>query len=302
MIKQNFLVLTMILFLSNVAYSEALVPTFTDEAYGEHELNKFDFFQAEGKGPHPWVLYIHGGGWVSGDKSEKKVPDRTIKALLKSGISYARINYRLAKDHPLPAPVMDAAYALQYIRHNHKKYNIIKDKVVLMGGSAGGASSLLLATWDDLADPKNSDPVKRESTRVQGAVIGNGQCSINIEQCKEWIGDLVLKQPMMFIPLGEPSAKSAWKNKKKYNEVFHRYSAINHLDKNDPPLLLGYGKDLTVPATSVGHGIHHPIFGVKMKEKADEVGHKSYLSVGGKKDSTYENNSHFINHILLGKK
>ena len=48
---------------------ERLTPTAADVAYGEHERQKFDFWQAKSDKPTPLVVMIHGGGWVNGDKS-----------------------------------------------------------------------------------------------------------------------------------------------------------------------------------------------------------------------------------------
>ena len=64
-----------------------------------------------------------------------------------------------------------------------------------------------------------------------------------------------------------------------------------------------FRSDLTVPAKSTGHGIHHGMFGLKMKEKSEAVGHnRVYLSIGPKKPGdVYANNEAFITSILLGK-
>ncbi|MCA9450377.1 MAG: hypothetical protein KC931_24860, partial [Candidatus Omnitrophica bacterium] len=45
-----------------------LPPTFADVAYGLHDRNVLDFWQAGGDGPRPMLVMIHGGGWVAGDK------------------------------------------------------------------------------------------------------------------------------------------------------------------------------------------------------------------------------------------
>src|SRR5262249_34502912 len=43
-------------------------PTFPDVAYGDHPRQVLDFYKAESREPTPLVVYIHGGGWVNGDK------------------------------------------------------------------------------------------------------------------------------------------------------------------------------------------------------------------------------------------
>jgi acetyl esterase/lipase len=60
---------------------------------------------------------------------------------------------------------MDCARAIQYARYHAKEFNIDPKRVAATGSSAGGMTSLWLAFHGDLADPKNADPVLRESTR-----------------------------------------------------------------------------------------------------------------------------------------
>jgi len=64
-------------------------PTYADVAYGPHEKTKLDFWQAKGKGPRPLLVYIHGGGWIGGDKERVS---SSIQDYLDKGISYASIN------------------------------------------------------------------------------------------------------------------------------------------------------------------------------------------------------------------
>jgi acetyl esterase/lipase len=67
-------------------------PTYSNVPYGDHERQVLDFFKADTKEPAPLVVYIHGGGWVNGDKVGIGTVD--LKRLLDSGISAASINYR----------------------------------------------------------------------------------------------------------------------------------------------------------------------------------------------------------------
>jgi acetyl esterase/lipase len=75
-------------------YQKKFPPTLRDVAYGPHERNKLDFWKAASDTPTPLVFYIHGGGWGAGSKEENKGP---YLSLLKDGVSYVSINYRLAR-------------------------------------------------------------------------------------------------------------------------------------------------------------------------------------------------------------
>ena len=47
-----------------VAQDTPAKPTYADVSYGPHERNVLDFWKAEGEGPRPLLVYIHGGGWT----------------------------------------------------------------------------------------------------------------------------------------------------------------------------------------------------------------------------------------------
>jgi lysophospholipase L1-like esterase len=258
---------------SNPARITAPAPTHADVAYDKHERTKLDFWQAKGEGPRPVKVFIHGGGWIQGDKSSF----RGFEKFLDKGISVAAINYRLTETDPLPAPVHDAARAIQFLRSKAKEWNIDKSKFALTGGSAGGCTSVWLAAHDDLAKPDSEDPVERESTRVQVIAVRGAQTAIDPDLVESWIGPNVY-HPMIYMAVGEKSIEDAKKNYAKHEALYKEFSAYYHLTKDDPPMYLGYSGDLTVPAKSIGHGIHHGMFGVKLQEKSKEVGHdKIYL-------------------------
>ena len=281
-----------------VVGAEEPVPTEANVSYGEHELNAVDFWKAEGEGLRPLHIYIHGGGWTGGDKNSIK----GVQKYLDKGISVAAANYRLSGDHPLPVPVHDAAYAVQFIKSKTKEWNIDKDKVVLSGGSAGACTSMWILFHDDLADPKAKDPVKRESTRVQGAAVSGGQTAIDPPLIEGWLGPMVLQHKMIFYAVGERTIEDAQKNYKKHKALYKEFSAYNHVDGDDPPLLMTYGNKMTLPSENAGHGIHHPVYGVKLKEKADAAGHESHLLIGGVSESEkYASADDFIFEILLGE-
>ncbi len=276
-----------------------LTPTHANVSYGSHRLNTIDFWRAEGKGPRPLLVYIHGGGWIGGDK--KRSP-ASVLPYLKKGISYAAINYRLTGESPLPTPVHDAARAIQFIRSKAGEWNINKGRIALTGGSAGACTSMWLLFHDDLADPNSDDPVHRESTRVTAAAVAGGQVSIDPLVIKSWLGPNVLKHAMIWKAVGEATMADAMKNYDKHKALYVEFSPYNHVDKNDPPLLMTYGNDMTLPSKNAGHGIHHPVYGVKLKEKSDELGHECHLLIKGvSKSEAYTSSQQFLMEKLLAR-
>ena len=64
-------------------------PTAANVAYGSHERQVLDFWQAKSDLPTPLVLYIHGGGWKGGDKNSLNAG--AIKAYRDAGLSVAEL-------------------------------------------------------------------------------------------------------------------------------------------------------------------------------------------------------------------
>jgi arylformamidase len=282
----------------SAADTTPLPPTYADVDYASHASDVLDFWKAEGAGPRPLLIYVHGGGWVGGDK---KQPAAAIRPWLAKGVSYAAINYRLTTTDPLPAPVFDAARAVQFLRSKAAEWNINKDRIALTGGSAGACTSMWILLHDDLADPKSKDPVLRESTRVAAAAVSSGQTSIDPKVIEGWAGPNVLKHRMIWMAVGEKTMDDALKNYEKHRSLYVEFSPYNHVDRNDPPLFMSYGGNMTLPSENAGHGIHHPAFGLKMKEKSDQVGHECYLLIQGvSTPSKYANADAFLRAKLLG--
>ncbi|QNN24966.1 alpha/beta hydrolase fold domain-containing protein [Planctomycetales bacterium ZRK34] len=271
-------------------------PTLADVKYGPFERNVLDFWRAEGEGPRPLLVFIHGGAWMVGDKSGV---GPSVKNFLDKGVSIAAINYRYSTQATLPAPVLDAARAIQFLKSKADQWNLRKDRFVLTGGSAGATTSMWILLHDDLADPDAKDPVLRESTRVAAAGVVYPQTSIDPPVITKWIGPLVLDHRMIPTAVGEPNKAALLKNYEKHRDVLQEYSAYNHVDREDPPLLMVHSGKLSPPENK-GYAIHHALFCTKMKEKSDEVGHECYLlNKYGAKRGKYKQLDDFLLDKLL---
>lgn len=272
-------------------------PTFADIPYGPHERNVLDFWQAKGEGPRPLLVHIHGGGWVTGDKRQK-LPD--YQPFLDRGISIASINYRLTPDHPLPAPVHDAARAIQLLRTKATDWRINPRRIAVSGPSAGACTSMWLLLHDDLADPNAKDPVARESTRVCAAAVNVGQTSIDPKVIEPWLGPNVLQHRMIAFAVGEKTIEQALAHYEKHRANYVEFSPINHVDANDPALFMTCSAETSLPSRDASHGIHHPAYGLKLKEKSDACGHECYLVIPGvSQPREYANGNAFLFDKLL---
>src|SRR2546430_12731420 len=116
----------------------------------------------------------------------------------KEGSSVAAITYRFIAqameqgvEPPVKACLYDAARAMQTIRSKAKEWNVDRQRFGSTGGSAGACTSLWLALHNDLADPKSSDPVARESTRLTCAAVNGAQTSLDPKELREWISKFI---------------------------------------------------------------------------------------------------------------
>lgn len=166
-------------------------PTVFNAAYGPHPKQVLHFWKAESDKPTPVLLFIHGGGWMNGGRLSGL--NNMLIPLLQEGISVASVEYRFIPEAtadcevpPVKGPLHDAAHALQFVRSKAAEWNIDKQRIAASGGSAGACSSLWLAFHDDLADPDNDDPVRRESTRLYAAAVSGAQTTLDPKQMKEW--------------------------------------------------------------------------------------------------------------------
>lgn len=118
-------------------------------SYGTDPLQKIDMYLPANRSTATTkvMILIHGGAWVSGDKSDFTAVD--IDTLKKRIPDYAifNINYRLAAlpfTNPFPTQEIDVKAAVDFIYGNRSTY-LVSDKFVLMGASAGGHLALLQA-------------------------------------------------------------------------------------------------------------------------------------------------------------
>jgi acetyl esterase/lipase len=100
--------------------------------------------QPKGDGPLPVVVWIHGGGWQSGDK---RGGIRQLGDLVASG-DYAGVSvgYRLSGEAVWPAQVHDCKAAIRWVRANAKKHNVDPQRIGVWGSSAGGHLVAMLGT------------------------------------------------------------------------------------------------------------------------------------------------------------
>ncbi|MBY0335218.1 MAG: alpha/beta hydrolase [Acetobacteraceae bacterium] len=111
-----------------------------DARYGADARHRLDMF-SPGAGARPVLVFVHGGGFVGGDKTRPGVHyyDNIGQFAARSGWVGVNITYRLAPAHPYPAVIEDIGAALAWVRANIAEHGGDAGRIVLMGQSAGAA-------------------------------------------------------------------------------------------------------------------------------------------------------------------
>jgi len=243
-------------------------PSFQDVAYGPHERNVLDLWQAASGSPTPLYVFIHGGGFRGGDKSG--LAPHLREGLLAAGISVAAINYRLSDTAPYPAAMLDGVRAIQFLRHKAEDWGLDKSRVAAGGGSAGSGITFWIGFRPDLADRDSDDPVEHESTRLACIASWQAQCSYNPHFVRTIISGTCYKhealQAFFQVTPDQFDTPRAMK-------IFEEVDFIRYVSSDSPPVFLWYvtpNLPMT-PDLEPGPGIHHPKFGVVLKERMEEL-------------------------------
>ncbi len=182
---------------------------------------KMDIYLPPNTGkPTPIVINIHGGGWNHGSKEEQK----GFGSFFKNNVAVANMSYRLVQVAPAPAAIQDVRSVMIYLVKHAKELNIDPDKIILMGGSAGGHLALMGGyLQNNPIFDINRDGVKQ----IKAAAVID----------KYGITDLTGYNP------GDKLHKSVsnWLNKSADKKFIQSVSPIYYVDKDTPPTFIVHG-------------------------------------------------------------
>lgn len=214
--------------------------------------HKLDLFLPEDKGPGPFpvVIWVHGGGWKGGDKSdigraEEIQMVQTKQLLLDHGYAVAAPNYHLLPNTRFPQPMQDVSAAVRYLRAHAAEFGLDAQRFALMGDSAGGHLAAMTAMTPDKPDLQGSLGDTTVDARVKAFVGYYGLydltqrtedqknvCGGGKPGAESSHGRLVGADPDS--PEGEPAARAA--------------SPVTYVSPSSPPVLLFAGRaDCTAP-------------------------------------------------------
>ena len=111
------------------------------------DFHTLDLYLPEGQSNLPLIVFVHGGSWSSGDKSQEGLV-HFIDLFLARKIAVASINYRLFPSLKHPAQIQDVARAFAWAYQNATQYGIDPDSIFMAGHSAGGGHLVSLLALD----------------------------------------------------------------------------------------------------------------------------------------------------------
>jgi acetyl esterase/lipase len=141
-----------------------------DLKYGPDERNRLDVFAPDPlpTQTRPTLVFVHGGGFVAGDKTEPASPFYENIGIwaARHGLIGVNVTYRLAPDHPWPAGIEDIGAAIRWAIRNVAPFGGGPDKIFLMGHGAGAAHVADYLSHPDLQPPGGAG--------VAGAILVSG--------------------------------------------------------------------------------------------------------------------------------
>lgn len=135
----------------------AVVSVERDVHYGEDERQRMDIFTpAGGREPaRPLLIFIHGGGFVAGDKHAEGSPffSNIGQWAVENGYNGITMTYRLAPLHQWPSGVEDIHCLIRFLRHEGTEHGVDSDCIFLMGQSAGACHAASYVAHQEIYAP-----------------------------------------------------------------------------------------------------------------------------------------------------
>lgn len=194
--------------------------TITDVPYCSADpAQKMDIYFPQSGGPWPAVVYIHGGSWMHGDKSEAALFAGGLNSL---GYLVVSLDYRLYPQAIFPAMIEDVKCGIRSLRAHAAELNLDPNRIAVMGASAGGHLASLVGTTDP--GPWDAGEHPDQSSRVQAVISLAGVMDLS-QTFPNADGNDV--ETMKRIGFNEKNVLQA--------------SPISHVTPDDPPFLLIHG-------------------------------------------------------------
>jgi len=213
------------------------------------------YLPAEGDGPFPVIVAIHGGGWAAG----KKEGAQGIRQASR-GYAVAAISYRLRGVATFPAQIEDCKAAVRWLRANAKKYNLDAERMGATGHSAGGHLASLLGTTGTVKEFEKGDN-QDFSSKVQAVCALSGPTDF-LQMDAHATKNAPFKHDEARSPESRLIGGAIQDNKEKVAKA----NPITYVAKDSPPFLLVHGDEDPLVPVHQAQLLHDAL-----KEKGVEV-------------------------------
>jgi acetyl esterase/lipase/peroxiredoxin len=211
----------------------------------DQNKHKLDLFVPKGQKDFPVLLFIHGGGWTSGDR---KMYGRLGETFAKNGVGTVIISYRLTPQVQHPGHIEDVARAFAWTHANISKHGGRADQIFVTGHSAGGHLAALLATNETYLKPH-----KLSLREIKGAMPLSGVYSITPGRLEKVFG--------------------------KDEEVCVSASPIKHVSGKEPPFLIVYADGDSANCASQSEKLCETLTSKKVEASVLKVKDRTHVTI-----------------------
>ena len=226
------------------------------EGFRPLTLDLFEMAPKPKAAPRPAILFVHGGGWISGDARHLKGFDDfpvILAALAAKGYVVASVNYRLAGEAHYPAAIQDVKSALRWLRSHATDHDIDTTRMMVWGVESGGQIAAMVGTSCGVAalEPVEDAQSKAQlaSDCVQGVIDWAGPVDF-----ASWDADAGRKAEEAAVThlgafLGCEPADCA-------PGLVHGASPMSYIGSQTPPFLIQQGAEDKLVAPAQSHKLY----------------------------------------------
>jgi acetyl esterase/lipase len=242
--KRTFLAIFSLIILLNHSSAQSFNPkkdvfpegtvTYENIPYANDTLKKHlldIYIPPTGKSSYPLVIWIHGGAWMLNDKyADMGYMVNTVKGFIDGGYAVASIDYRWSTTAIFPAQIQDCNQAVDFLYQNAAKYKLDKNRIALIGFSAGGhlASLLGLSNNNNVKDFYHDRQKPHFKIKLVLDFYGPSNfLALSDDNLKD------PKSPVSLLLGGLLTDRT---------QLAKEASPVTYIDKNDPPFLIVQGE------------------------------------------------------------
>jgi acetyl esterase/lipase len=219
--------------------------TYSNIPYAGDTLQKhlLDIYLPQNAGDNtPLVVWVHGGAWMLNDKyADMSYMKNTVKGFIENGYALASVDYRYSTTAPFPAQIQDCNQAVEFLYQHALEYKLDKNRIALIGFSAGGhlASLMALSNNNDVTEFNPAGNKLHFKIKCVLDFYGPSDFIMLASNPDTTVNN---RRNPVSILLGAMAVDRP--------DIAKRASPVSYVDKGDPPFLIVQGeKDESVPNT-----------------------------------------------------